>query len=66
MWHSQSCLALRFCHIFKYILHFEYITCCSICFAIIVFYMCEIYSSIFTLSSTILSVLHILHWPIIS
>jgi len=63
--HSHSCLALRFCHLLQYSLHFGYIACRCICFPIIVLYMSEIYCPIFTLSSTIPSVLHILGWSII-
>jgi len=59
------CLALRFCHILEYNLCFGYLACCCICFAIIVFYRSEIYTAIFTLSSTMSSVLHILSWSII-
>jgi len=59
------CLALRFCHVLKYSLRLESITCHCICFPIIVFYMSEIYCPIFTLSSTMSWVLHILHWSII-
>jgi hypothetical protein len=55
------CSALRFCHILQYSLRFGYCTCRWICFAIIVIYRSEIYSLIFTLSSTMPSVLHILH-----
>ena len=54
------CLALRFLHILQCSLRFGYIACCSSCFAIIVFYRSEIYSLIFTLSSTMPLVLHIL------
>jgi len=60
------CSALRFGHIYQYSLRFEYITCRCISFAIIVFYMSEIYSPILTLSSTMPSVLHILRWSITS
>jgi len=59
------CLAVRFRHILQYSLRFVYIACRFICFAIIVFYRSEIYSPIFTLSSTMPSVLHILHWSVI-
>jgi len=59
------CLALRYCHLLQYSLRFGYIACCCICFAIIVFYRSEIYCIIFTLSSTMPSVLHILHRCII-
>jgi len=58
------CWALRICHILQYSLRFGYLACGCICFAIIVFYWSHIYSPIFTLSSTMPSVLHILHWSI--
>jgi len=54
------CSALRFCHILQYGLGFRYLACRCISFAIIVFYRSEIYRLIFTLSSTMPSVLHIL------
>jgi hypothetical protein len=54
------CSALRFGHILQYSLRFGYLTCRCICFAIIVFYRSEIYRLIFTLSSTMPSVFHIL------
>jgi len=63
--HSHLCLALRFCHLLQYSLRFGYVPCRCICFAIIVFYMSEMYCRIFTLSSTMPSVLHILRWSII-
>jgi len=63
--HSHLCLALRFCHLFQYSLRFGYIASHCICFTIIVFYMSEIYCPIFTLSSTMHSVFHILRWSII-
>jgi hypothetical protein len=63
--HSDLCLALRFCHLLQYRLRFGYIACRCICFAIIIFYMSEIYCPIFTLSSTMPSVLHILGWGIV-
>jgi len=63
--HSHLCLALRCCHLLQYSLRFGYIASRCICFAIIVFYMSEIYCPIFTLSSTMPSVLHILRWSII-
>jgi len=50
-------LALRFC--------FEYHACGCTCLAIIVFHRSETYTPIFTLSITMPSVLHILHWFII-
>jgi hypothetical protein len=56
----QICFALRCHHLVLYSLCFEYITYLFICFAIIVFYTSEIYCPIFTLSSTMPSVLHIL------
>jgi len=59
--YSHLCLALRFCYLLQYCHRFGYITCCSICFAIIIFYKFEIYCPFFTLSSTMPSVLHILH-----
>jgi len=59
------CLTLRFCHILQYSLRFGYLACHCICFAIIIFYRSEIYIPIFTLSSTMPSVLHILRWSII-
>jgi len=59
------CLALRFCHMLQYSLRFGYITYHCICFAIIVCYRSEIYSPIFTLSSTMPSVLHIVRWSVI-
>jgi len=62
---SHICLALRCCHLWQYSLRLEYITCRCICFAIIVFYRSQIYCLIFTLSSTMPSVLHILCWCII-
>jgi len=55
------CLALRCRHVLQYSLHFRYIACRCICFAIIVFFRSEIYCPIFTLSTTMPSVLHILH-----
>ena len=63
--HSHLCVALKFCYLSQYGLRFGYIACRCICFAIIVFYKSEIYCPIFTLSSTMPSVLHILHWSII-
>jgi len=66
MAHSPHiCLAFRFCHILQYSLRFGYLACHCICFAIIVFYRFKIYSPIFTLSSTMPSVLHILRCSII-
>jgi hypothetical protein len=65
MLHSHLCLALRFCHLLQYSLPFGYIACRCIGSTIIVFYMSEIYCPIFTLFSTIPSVLHILHGSII-
>jgi len=62
---AYICLALRSCHLLQYSLRFGYIDCRCICFASIVFYWSEIYCLIFTLSSTIPSVLHILCWCII-
>ena len=53
------CLTLRFCHMLQYSIRFRYIACRCICFAIIIFYMSEIYSPLFTLFSPIPSVLHI-------
>jgi hypothetical protein len=58
--HSHLCLALRFCHLLQYSLRFAYIACHCIGSTIIVFYMSEIYCPIFTLSSTMPSVLTIL------
>jgi len=55
-------LALRWCHLLQYTLRFGYIACRCICFNIIIFYRSEIYCPIFTLSSTMPSVLHILGW----
>jgi len=49
------------CHVLQYSLRFGYIACRCISFASIVFYMSEIYCQIITLSSTMSSVLHILH-----
>jgi len=61
MQHSPHiCLACRCCHLLQYRLRFRYIACRCICFAIIVFYSSEIYCPIFTLSTTMRSVLHIL------
>ena len=57
---SDICFVLRCCHLFQYSLRFRYIACRCICFAIIVFYRSPIYCPIFTLSSTMPSVLHIL------
>jgi len=62
---SQICLVLRCCHLLQYRLHFGYMACRCICFAIIVFYRSEIYCPICTLCSTMPSVLHILRWSII-
>jgi hypothetical protein len=59
------CSALSFCHILQYSLRFRYLACHCICFAIILFYRSEKYRLIFTLSSTMPSVLHILRWSII-
>jgi len=59
------CMVLRCCHLLQYSLRFGYIACRCICFAIIVFYRAEIYCPIFTLSSTMPSVLHILRCSII-
>jgi len=58
------CWVLRCCHLLQYSLRFGYMACCCICFAIIVFYRFEIYCPIFTVSSTMPSVLHILRWSI--
>jgi len=58
-------LALRFCRLLQYSLRLRYIAWRCICFAIIIFYRSEIYFPIFTLSSTMPSVLHILCWSII-
>jgi len=67
MWHSAHiCISLRCRNLLRYSLRFGYLTCRCICFAIMVFYRSEIYCPIFTLSSTMPSVLHILHWFIIS
>jgi hypothetical protein len=55
------CLALRLCHILQYSFRFGYLACHCICFAISIFYRSETYSLIFTLSSTMPSVLHIPH-----
>jgi len=61
MLHSPHiCLVLRCCHLLQYSLGFGYIACRCICFAIIVFYRSEICCPIFTLSSDMPSVLHIL------
>ena len=49
----------------QYSLRFGYVTCRCICFGIIIFYRFEIYCRIFTLSSTMPSVLHILHCSIV-
>jgi len=57
--------ALRCCHLFKYSLRFRYIACDCIGFDIIVFYRSEIYWPIFTLTSTMPSILKILRWSII-
>jgi hypothetical protein len=57
---SHICLTLRSCHLLQYSLRFAYIACHCICFTIIVFSRSEIYCQIFTLSSTIPSVLQIL------
>jgi hypothetical protein len=57
---GHICLILRSCHLLQYSLHFAYIACPCICFAIKVFYRSEIYCQIVTLSSTIPSVLQIL------
>ena len=59
------CFGLRCCHLLQYSLCFGYFACCCICFSIIIFYMSEIYCPIFILSSTMPSVLHIMHWSII-
>jgi len=64
--HSHSCLPLRFCHLLQYSLRLRYVACRGIRFAIITFYISEIYSPIFTLSSTMPSGLYILRWSIIS
>jgi len=60
------CLILRCCQLLHYSLHFGYIACRCICFAIIIFYRSGIYCPTFTLCSTMPSVLHILRWSIIS
>ena len=60
------CLAWSYRNLWQNSVHFGYIACRCICFAIIVFYRSEIYCSILTLSSTMPSVLHILCWSIIS
>ena len=65
MLHLHLCLALRFYHILQYSFRFGYIACCCICFAVIIYYMSEIYWPSFTLGSTMPSVLHILYWSII-
>jgi len=54
------CIVLRCCHLLQYSLRFGYIACHCIRFAIIVLYRSEIYCPLFTLSSTMPSVLHIL------
>jgi hypothetical protein len=59
------CLALTFCHILQYSLRIGYIACRFICFAIIVFYLYDMWSPIFTLSSTMPSVVCILCLSII-
>jgi len=59
------CFAWRCCHLLQYNLCWEYIACCCICFAIIEFSRSAIYCRMFALSTTMPSVLHILHWPII-
>ena len=59
------CLALRFGNILQYSLRCGYIACRWICFSIIVFYMSKFYCPIFTLSSTMPTVLYILRWSII-
>jgi len=46
-------------------LRLSYLACWCICYAINVFYMSEIYCPIFTLLSSMPSVLHILRWSII-
>ena len=46
---SPICLTLRSCHLLQYSLHFAYIACRCICFAIIVFYVWNILSSLHTL-----------------
>jgi len=58
---SQVCFTLRSCHLLQYSLRFTNITIHWICFAIIVFHTSEMYCPIFTLSSTIPSVLQSLH-----
>jgi hypothetical protein len=64
MLHSpHMCLAVRLCHLLEYSIRFGYITCHWICFPIIVFYRSGIYSPLFTLSSTMPSILHIVHDP---
>jgi hypothetical protein len=57
--------ASRFCHLLQYSLHLGYIACLCICFTFIVFDTSEIYCPIFTPSSTMPSLLHILRWSII-
>jgi len=54
------CSVLRGYHVLQYSLHLGDIAWRCICFAIIVFYRSEIYCQIFTLSSTMPSVLHML------
>ena len=62
---ALSMFSFRCCHTLQYSFCFGYITCHCTCFAIIVFYKTEIYSLIFTLSSSIPEVLNILRWSII-
>ena len=67
MLHSlHICLALRCGHLLQSSHPFGYITCHCIFFSIIVSYTTEIYCAILTLSTTMISVLHILRWWIIS
>ena len=63
--HSHLCLAWGFCHLLQCSLRFGSIACGCICFAIIVFYMSEIYCPIITLANTMPSVHQIVRWSII-
>jgi hypothetical protein len=66
MWHSPNiCLALICCHLSQLRLRFGNIACHWICFTNVILYRFELFCSIFTLTSTIPSALHILHWFII-
>ena len=60
------CWPFRCCHLLQCSLRFGCIIYHCICFAIIVFYWSEMYCLIFPLSSTMPSVLHMLHWCIIT